>query len=61
MLLIYIAISFYKYIGEVVDDDEDWRRYYVRQCVTITVIEVIAAVTAAVLLVVGSVLSTQNG
>ena len=58
MLLIYIAISFYKHIDE---DDEDWRRYYVRLCVTNTVIGVIAAVTAAVLLVVGSVLSTQNG
>ena len=42
---------------QCLDHEYDWRRCFV----TITVTEVIVAVTAAVLLVVGIVLSTQNG
>ena len=49
MPLIYIAFFFYK--GKI------WGRWFG----TITVIGVIAAVPAAVLLIVGSVLSTLNG
>ena len=53
MLLIYIAISFYKCL--VHDYEKN------RCCGTFMVIVVTAAVTAAVLVVVGSALSTQNG
>ena len=42
-------------------DDGDKDNFWTRCSGTVAVVGVIAAVTAAVLLVVGSVLSTQNG
>ena len=54
MPIIYNAISLHKHCGP---ENNLWRRF----CATIVGIGVTAAVVATVLLVVGSVLSTQSG
>ena len=43
------------------DDDGDKDNFWRRYCGTVAVVGVTVAVTAAVVVIVGSVLSTQNG